>query len=328
MAIDTVGTKFGGSTIKLPLDNPAVAEALRSGKASDLHKILTDYKITAADWEEFISGRGREYEESIVKSVSAYASDASAPEPTIDDIIPLSYDRKLDIKEREFLTDLMGVAMEHFVPPAASGGAAGGGATGEKSSAKAMKAATLESKGKAASTAKASGFSAELGEKIKDDVAGLDDLILRLESIDFYADLKRQSEAQIANIEREYQRIMAMARSGNVDPTVLVIAITKLNMEKNGVLFAAKAKEIMKINDDMNASFKIMSSSTSTTDPAKYYTAQGKIQEQSQSLKLVMEDMQAIVKATETASSTGKNMIEAIHSISMEMIRKTGAPSA
>ena len=84
MPIEQVGKKISEDKYPLGdqsiLSNPAIAAALKSGNIKDVHKLLADYGLTVADFEQFASEQHSKYISMLqLDDIKAQADSMPAP---------------------------------------------------------------------------------------------------------------------------------------------------------------------------------------------------------------------------------------------------------
>ncbi|MBN2250700.1 MAG: hypothetical protein JW724_01320, partial [Candidatus Altiarchaeota archaeon] len=66
------------------------------------------------------------------------------------------------------------------------------------------------------------------------------------------AQMLKDYEARMGEIKQEVQRIITLAKEGKIGPEFVLIALAKVNVTKNGVLFSWLSKKAFGINEQMS----------------------------------------------------------------------------
>lgn len=221
MAVDPVGKKISEGELKLPVDNPAVMDAIRKGNIRDVHKLLSDYGITAADFEQFVSLQHAKYMSQVVQPEPLYELEATVGPPNIEMFAYQDPANKLDPTDLKIANQGIGKAM-------GMGKAEGGGTEGS-----------------------GTGTS---GTDIQNHLDSWDkyyDEVLNPQIIETQFALEYQNKS--AELERELEKLVQMARDGQIqDPSVLILGITKVKLEQNGIIFTQLGKKIMNLQEHSN----------------------------------------------------------------------------
>jgi hypothetical protein len=208
MAIDPVSKKIGDSGIKLPLDNPGLLEALQKSSAAEVHKLLANMGLTAVDFEEFAADQHNKYINAVVQPDPLYEGYAAIPPPDLNNFFMQDMRNAFDPADTQAATTLIEGAIK-------------------SKSQSGMKLGKMQ------------GGKASLETEVQDAQNSLSDFNdfwnREIEPRIFEMQLTQQLQNKTAELEREYERILAMARSGQIDdPSVLIIAMTKITVERQG----------------------------------------------------------------------------------------------
>ncbi len=293
MAIESIAKKISDSEVKLPLDNPVVADALRRGDIQGLHKMLTEYGLSIGDFEQFAANQHSKYINHVVQAEPLYEGYAMAPPPKMEDFPQFDMSSTLSQDDKKMASEMIvGKAMQ------SSGKAAAKGAVGGKAS----KPDLSEMQGH--------------HDDAMDELDNLNNVIMDAQ---FTQELQNKS----AELEEQLQKILAMARSGQIDdPAIVVLALAKVQVEKYGLVFTQLGKKVLKANEQMNGAYEALK-----MDPSikQQYTAKQNIQEGTRTLSQLTNDMNQVAQHIQSVITFSKSSIDAMKSAKDEIIRKLSA---
>ncbi|MBI2341837.1 MAG: hypothetical protein HYU98_03795 [Deltaproteobacteria bacterium] len=222
MALEPVGKKAGEGGAKLQIDNPLVAEAFRKYTIQDAHKVLADYGITVADFEQFAAGQHSKYM-SIVQPEPLYAMGDAIPPPVYEEFPEFDMSNSLSPEDSNLATEMFGKALSVGGKADGSGGseAAPAGVQGHVDEWNSFWTNVLEPK---------------------------------IFESQFMQEMQNKSD----ELERELQKIVAMARSGQIDdPTILILAFAKSQIEKYGMYGVYYGRVIMRDQERSKVEFEL-----------------------------------------------------------------------
>lgn len=293
MAIEAIAKKISDSEVKLPLDNPVVADALRRGDIQGLHKLLTDYGLSIGDFEQFAANQHSKYINHVVQAEPLYEGYAMAPPPKMEDFPQFDMSNSFSQDDKKMATEMIvGKAMK------ASGKAATKGAVGGKASKPDL---------------------SEMQEHHDDAMDELDNLNNVIMDAQFTQELQNKS----AELEKQLQEILAFYRGHpEADPAILIIALAKVQVEKYGLVFTQLGKKVQNVNDQMNGAYELLKN-----DPGikQQYTARQDLQTGNRDLGKLMNDMKLVADHIHSVVTSAKSSIDAMKSAKDEIIRKLSA---
>ncbi len=293
MAIESIAKKISDSEVKLPMDNPVVADALRRGDIQGLHKLLTDYGLSIGDFEQFAASQHSKYINQVVQAEPLYEGYAMSPPPQMESFPQFDMSSSLSQDDKKMAAEMIvGKAMS------AAGKAATKGAVGKAG----IKPDMTEIQGHV--------------DDAMEDVDNVNNIIMEAQ---FAQDLQNKS----AELENQLQKILAMARSGQIeDPSIIILALAKVQVEKYGLVFTQLGKKVLNVNEQMNGAYETLKSDPSLK---QQYTMKPKIQEGTQTLARLTNEMNQVAQHIQSVISFSKSSVDAIKSSKDEIIRKLTA---
>jgi len=270
-----------------------MAEALRHGNVYEVMKRLPA-GLTIRDFEDYMSDQWRTFKSQIMQEGSAYESEGSVHEPHYSDFPMHGEGTAMTSEEgNEFMKGM----------EASLGGSGGFKAMG-------VKAATAD---EGAGAEAGSGYSELEGmaEGTLDEWQGFTD---EMWNQIFDAQLVEDYEKKMGEIQKDVDRIIALAKSGQADPEYVLIALAKVNVTKNGCLMTWLGKKAFMNNAMMNRVADELRVA-GTGDIGAVYDAQAKTRDGAFQQQLVMSDMQKVMQDV-------AGVLEQVHGI-MGEINKT-----
>lgn len=299
MAIEAISKRISEGEIKLPMDNPVVIDALRRGDIQGLHKLLSDYGITIGDFEQFAASQHNKYINQVVQAEPLYEGHAGVPPPQIENFPQFDMSSTLSQEDKK-------MAAEMFVGKAMSAAPSGG--AGKAAIGKAAQA-------KSSATPDMSNMQGHY-DGAMDELDNLNNIIMEAQ---FTQELQNKS----AELEDQLQKILAMARSGQIeDPSIIILALAKVQVEKNGLVFTQLGKKVMNTNDQMNKAYDMLKNDSSMKNQ---YAAKQKIQTGTQGLQFLINDMNQVAQHIQSVIGFSKSSIDAMKAAKDEIIRKLTA---
>lgn len=293
MAIDPISKKVTGEEIKLPLDNPAIIAALQKGDIKDVHKLLSDYNVTAADLEQFAASRFYELKESVYKADPYYTVEASAPPPDIELFPSQDLSNAMSFEDSKTANILLAQSI-----------------SGKKAI----------SKGKAMVVGKAQdGAKPDLVsmQRHADEWDQYWNSVFEPKIIE--AQFTQELQAKSDELERELRKIMATV----TDPETMICALTRVSVEKNGLIFAQLGKKMWNLNEQSNKVIEWLKGSKNPN--LDNLTAKQKLSEFGQQTTFIMNDMKSVADSVQTSLNTGKSFLDTLDKTKLEIIRKLSA---
>lgn len=297
MPIDAINKKVGDSGLSgnLPMDNPVVAEALRKANVQDAHKILTEYGvITNVDLEKFLSERHNELMNVHIQPEPIYASSSSVAPPPMD-AFPM-HDSQVVLN-----TDDLKVANDGFTKAMTVG-----------------KAAASESTGKSTSTINK--------DNVDQTIQDWNDFYDSVEQKLLEGSLLAETQAKSEELEAELRKLVEMAKSGQIeDPCLLIIAYTKVNVNKYGIEAAKESINLMRETNKQNRLVETLKNSSTTSDTAAYYEAKQGLDESKNTYQQSLTNFESITRFITESMNTADSMIKSVNNTRAEIIRKIAA---
>lgn len=284
MVIEHVTKKAGDSGVRLPLDNPQVMEALRHGRIEDAYEILRKEGISVKDFEDFAKAQHTKYLGEVVQREPVYEMDAAVPPPNPDDFPQHDQSNTLDSEDQGYFAGI-------------------------------SKAMVSKAQGELPSDVEA---------KIRTDLESWDVFNRELNNRIFDIQLTMELKAKEAELQKDLDRIKSLVASGAVDPVFYILALTKYNVMRDGLVFAQVGRRIMRINDEMNQ----VTASLKGLDPndPRYFAvtqeAQIKTREGATNIQIQTMNMQQVAQSVQGHVSFGDTASKEIFKFRAEMIRK------
>lgn len=291
MPIEQVGKKIGEGEVKLPLDNPAIVSALQKGNVQDVYKILSEYGLTIGDYKEFLEQRHVEWLSMLQEDPFTSQEGQVAPPDFEQDFLPQDPANYMSDSDAEYAGQSLMKAMSP-PPKAAVGGKASGKAGGVPDTA---------------------GINADIEEWNQFNEGVLGPKIFEMQFM-------QQLQSKSAELENELQKVLAMAKSGEADPTVVIVALAKVTAEKNGLIYSHLGEKVLKRNAEINTINESLRGGN--VDPATLTAASTDMRNVSQNLQFIIGDMQKVVQNTESALQTAKSMLDLTNQSRLEIIRR------
>ncbi|MFH1874110.1 MAG: hypothetical protein ABH859_02865 [Pseudomonadota bacterium] len=132
------------------------------------------------------------------------------------------------------------------------------------------------------------------------------------------------TESRLKEIEGELKRIIAMVRSGQADPEYILLALAKVNVTKNGVLFAGLGRKLAYTNSRMNqvANDLSIADTTSTDYFGQVQLAQSETRDLSMQQQQLTMTLQKVMQDVSGTLEQVHGMIEGINRTRREIIQK------
>lgn len=253
-----------------------LAQALRMGNIYEI-KARLPANVTVRDFEAFMSDQWRAWKSQIVQDYEVYKGFGDVPEPKIADFAVHGEGVALHSGEGgEFMKGMMmNLGKGTYKAESVEGGEEAAAGEGE------VPGSYAELSGMAEGTlAEWESFTQEMWTQIYDT--------------QFVQDYQKK----MGEVQQEAQRIIALAKSGQVDPEYVLIALAKVNVTKNGCLMTWLGKKAFMTNDTMNRVANDLQG-ISPSDP-RYYgelqSAQAKTRDGSFQMQMLLQDMQKVMQ--------------------------------
>ena len=274
--------------------------ALRLGNIYEIKAKLPVIGLTPRDFEDFMSNQWRAWKSQIVQDYQVYENEAAAPEPRLQDF------------------------------PVHDNSAAMDSSTGKE-----FMDGMTKSLFKASKVGKADAATEETKPTSREDLAGMADGTLgewenftnEMWGQIFDAQMMQDYQKKMGEVQREAQRIIALAKQGAIDPEYVLIALAKVNVTKNGVLMTWIGKKAFMTNETMNQVANDLRG-TSASDPGYFgqmQDAQSKTRDGSFQLQMLMSDMQKVMNDVAGVLEQVHGYIGEINRTRREIITKVAA---
>lgn len=240
-----------------------MAEALRQGNIYEVMKRLPA-GLNIRDFEDYMSQQWRTFKSQIVQDYKIYEGEAAVSEPKMQDFAIHDEGSSWTSEEgHEFLKGMM-----------ASLGKATEGEGAE------MPAGT------------------DMGSMAEGTLNEWESFMNDVWGQIFDAQMVADYQKKMGEVQKDVQRIISLAKSGQIDPEYVLIALAKVNVTKNGCLMTWLGKKAFMTNETMNRVASDLRM-TPSSDPAyfsKLQDAQSKTRDGSFQMQLLMADMQKVMQ--------------------------------
>lgn len=158
-----------------------------------------------------------------------------------------------------------------------------------------------------------------------DDVLGEAEELNRqiMDSI-MMAQIESQNEKKIQELKEELQKLIAMAKSGEIDVSFLILALTKVKVAQEGKVVAGISQDIARANAETNRISNELYGSGSQAGFNEIQLGSEKIREQTFSLQQGLNSLNKAMEGIAGSISFCDGMIKYIRSIQHEMLGKWG----
>lgn len=290
--------------IQADLARLEMAEALRTGNVYEVMRKLPA-GLTIRDFENYMNDQWKAWKSQIIQDYQIYQSEAAVGEPKLQDF-PLHNTSAV-------------------IEPAA------GKELLKGLNASLYKASTLKADETGAGTAEGTGQTAASPEDIQGIAEGTlgewQDFTNQMWNQIFDAQMMQDYQSKMGEIQKEVQRIISLAKSGQIDPEFVLIALAKVNVTKNGVLMTWLGKKASNVNESMNRIASDLSK-IPTSDPQYYaqmQTAQSKTRDGSFQLQMLVSDLQKVMQDVAGVLEQVHGYIGEINRTRREIITKLSA---
>lgn len=261
--------------IQADLARLEMAEALRTGNVYEVLRKLPA-GLTIRDFENYMSDQWRNWKSQIIQDYQVYEGEGAIREPNLqNDFSDHNPNAKMDLAEgKEFLKGMTGSL---YKASTVSAEKPAEGAEGEAQAPPSYE----EISGMAEGTlSEWENFTNEMWGQI------------------FDTQMMKDYQSKMGEIQKEVQRIIAMAKAGQVDPEYVLIALAKVNVTKNGCLMTWLGKKAFMTNETMSRVANDLRT-ISPSDPryfSEMQSAQAKTRDGSFQLQMLVTDMQKVMQ--------------------------------
>lgn len=138
----------------------------------------------------------------------------------------------------------------------------------------------------------------------------------------------RQFEAEYEKrheeILEELSRILALAKSGKVDISFVILALTKMKVSEEGHIFARMGREATNINEEMNRATEKLYADGSVPSYADTQIAAQETRSMAFNLQQVTSTMQSVMNKIDGSITFCDQTIKYINAVKREMINRWG----
>lgn len=283
-------------------------ESVRHG---DITKALLQTEIPKSEIQKFFKNQWLQWHAQIIQESEAYAQRGMQPEPQITQFPPSNPNNSMTQDQGK---SLLASLLE-------------------------AKAAILQTPGSEGEGEVEAGTAAgETGTELPDDAEpySLSDLEGIAEgTLDEYeafmgdiwssvldAQMVKDYNAKMAEIQGEVRKLIAMVKEGKVGPEYVLLALAKVNVTKNGVLFSWLGKKAFGLNEQMTRASEDLQgmSVTDTGYTAELTRVQDATRSGSYQLNQVTQEMQKVMQNVSSTLESVHGMIDSINRSRREII--------
>lgn len=267
--------------VRADLAKLEMEELLRYG---DINQIKTNLPkgVSPADFEKFMNDQWRSWRGVILQENAPYHQMATVPDPVLQNFPVHNEGTALDSHELTEFTKGMTTALYSKAAP-----------TGKSEQGKQLGSQDLDN----------------LAQGTLDDWDSfMNDMSTKILDMQMVQDYQQK----MGEVQREVQRIIAMAKMGQIDPEFVLIALAKVNQTKNGVLMTWLGKKAFVTNENMNKISEELRKAPADQYFSALQTAQAKTRDGSFQLQLLTMDIQKVANDTASVLEQVKSMIEEI----------------
>lgn len=293
------GSQVDSRHVYTELERAGLAELLMKADINELLRLIPERTdITIEDFKAFLAERAREYLHVVdpvaVMTQSAEPADLESYMQMSDGgsgFFPMhSESAELSDDERQLFLQSSAASLGKGMVRGGSFGKTSGGGVG---------ASTDE----LVDTAE---------ETLQDE---FDEFMIRMSDQMLTAEIAKEWKEQEAVMKKDLQRIVAMCKSGQIGVEWAFIALCKVNVAKNGMLFTHRARQAFNLNEVLrNVEMDV-------TNPATMQEAQMRTREVSMQMQLVVSDLQKIIQNTATTLESIKGINDEIFRTQREIKR-------
>jgi len=265
-------------------------EALRQGNIYEVMKKLPA-GLTTRDFEDYMSQQWRNFKSQIIQDYKIYEGEAAVAEPSMRDFPVHDEGASWTTEEgHEFLKGMITSLNK-----------------------------AAEGEGIAPAT--------DIGTIAEGTLDEWENFMNNVWGQIFDAQMVADYQKRMGEIQKEVQRIIAMAKSGQVDPEYVLIALAKVNVTKNGCLMTWLGKKAFMTNETMNRIANDLRM-TPASDPSyfgKLQDVQSKTRDGAFQLQLLVTDMQKVMQDVAGVLEQVHGFIGEINRTRREIITKVAA---
>ncbi len=300
MAIDPISKKAGDSGFSgsLPLDNPAVADALRRGNVQETHKLLTDYGFIApVEFEKFVAQSHSELTIKHIQPDLNYALPAYVGPPQMDQFPLHNNNAAFSADDIKLANDGLSKAMTVGKATSAAATTTSTSSTSTSTSA----AATLSNSSLTSAVQDWNNFYDTIDNKM------------------LMQNVVSQSEEQYSKVKQEFEKIAVLAKSANIDDSILIVAIAKYLMSKSGIEVAKQSVDVMvetKKQDKLVDTLK-----NSSQDLGQYYGAKQGLTDSSTTMQAAISNINQLANYMTGTMGFADSTLKLMNNAKAEIIK-------
>lgn len=295
MPIDQVGRKIGESDVKLPVDNPAISEALKKATPQDIRKILEAHGIPGVNIDEFFAVQGHKFQMLCDPPQICALEGAVAPPPP-----SAFYEHRpsavMSPEDLQIASDMIIKSVEGKGKSMTKGFVKGQTATA---------ADYQESKNRQT--------------EARTSLDDLNDVILN-------SQFTRELQTKNDDLMREYNKIVTLLREGKIDPVFGWVALATVNVGRNGTIFAQLGRKMMDLNEKSAKVTDMLKNSPNFEKDV--LAAQQQLKEYNQTTTFITNDMQSVSTNVTTNINSLDSFVKQWFSHVAELNRKFNPPGS
>jgi len=264
----------------------------------NIYQVLADAKVPKAELHKFFADSWRQWQSQIIQNYQTISGEADVQPVQMTDMNTHSEGNELGGRGEKMLFDGFFGAKAAKVAKAAEGGE------------EAAPLSEQELQGMAQGTLDEwENFMGDLWSQVLDQ------------------QMIREYQSRMSEIQSQVRKLISMAKAGIIGPEYVLIALAKVNVTKNGVLFGWLSKKAFTINEQMTRASEDLRG-MSASDPgyfASLQDVQAKTREGGFQLNMVTNDMQKVMQNVSSTLETVHGIMGEINRTRREIITKIAA---
>lgn len=283
---------------------------IESIKHGDISKALLQTDIPKSEVQKFFKNQWLQWNAQILQESEAYASRGAQPEPLIKQFPPSNPNNSMTKDQGQSLLAGLMEAKAATIKPTETG-------VGAETDAEAGEAGMELPEG---TEPMSLGEIEQMAEGTLDEYeAFMGDVWSQVLDAQTLSDYR----AKMAEIQGEVRRLVAMVKEGRIGAEYVLLALAKVNVTKNGVIFAWLGKKAAGLNEQMSrASEDLMGMNTGDPNYVGELTrVQSQTREGGFQLNQVTQDMQKVMQNVQSTMESVHGMIDMINRSRREIIR-------
>lgn len=292
--------------------DPQLEEALRKG---DVDKILQALPagITRDDIEEYLKHRAVILEQVVLQNYQIKADEGAVPPPSpVDDLLPIDAGNALSVEDRQYLQAALGL----------SGDDSSADSQHSWKGAQVLRAGDTDQQEAADAINQ---HADDVHEFVSESLEGDQELLLEVQNQIFNIQLTMELQSKRAELRKELDRIIALMRSGMIDPEFVLVALAKVQVSERGTIFTQLGRKAMHINEEQSRLAREIGVKDGL---GGIETTKVKMQKETVNLNQVISSMNKVTQDIDSIFSMTKTLLEEYTRTKLELIRRAAVSGA